>query len=61
LNVSDAEIDAELARYGERTGRTAAAVRARLEKEGGISRLYTGLRREKAVDFLRSRATIVGS
>ena len=61
LTVSEAEIDAELARYGERTGRTAAAVRARLEKEGGISRLYTGLRREKAVDFLRSRATIVGS
>ena len=61
LNVSEAEIEAELARYGERTGRTAAAVRARLEKEGGISRLYTGLRREKAVDFLRSRATIVGS
>jgi trigger factor len=61
LAVSEAEIEAELARYGERTGRTAAAVRARLEKEGGISRLYTGLRREKAVDFLRSRATIVGS
>jgi trigger factor len=61
LTVSDAEIEAELGRYGERTGRTAAAVRARLEKEGGISRLYTGLRREKAVDFLRSRATIVGS
>jgi trigger factor len=61
LTVSEAEVDAELARYGERTGRTAAAVRARLEKEGGISRLYTGLRREKAVDFLRSRATIVGS
>jgi trigger factor len=61
LTVSEAEIEAELARYGERTGRTTAAVRARLEKEGGISRLYTGLRREKAVDFLRSRATIVGS
>ena len=61
LNVADTEIDAELARYGERSGRTAAAVRAQLEKEGGISRLHTGLRREKAVDFLRSRATIVGS
>lgn len=59
LSVSEPEVDAELARYGERTGRTAAAVRARLEKEGGISRLYAGLRREKAVDFLRSRATIV--
>ena len=33
-----------------------AAVRAQLEKEGGISRLYAGLRREKAVDFALSRA-----
>ena len=45
-------------RYAERTGRTPAAVRARLEKEGGIGRLYSGLRRERAIDFLLSRATI---
>jgi trigger factor len=61
LTVSEAEIEAELSRFGERTGRTTAAVRAQLEKDGGISRLATGLRREKAVDFLRSRATIIGS
>jgi trigger factor len=54
--VSDDEIEAEMARYAERTGRTAAAVRARLEKEGGLSRLYTGLRREKTVSFLLTRA-----
>ena len=59
LSVSEPEIEAELSRFGERTGRTTAAVRAQLEKDGGISRLATGLRREKAVDFLRSRATIV--
>jgi trigger factor len=61
LTVSESEIEAELSRFGERTGRTTAAVRAQLEKDGGISRLATGLRREKAVDFLRSRATIVGN
>jgi trigger factor len=55
--VSEAELEAEVGRYAERTGRTAAAVRARLEKEGGLSRLYTGLRREKTVSFLLSRAT----
>jgi trigger factor len=60
LTVSESEIEAELSRFGERTGRTTAAVRAQLEKDGGISRLATGLRREKAVDFLRSRATIIG-
>ena len=59
LTVSDADVDAEIARYAERTGRTPAAVRARLDKEGGIGRLYSGLRRERAIDFLLSRATIV--
>ena len=59
LTVSDDEIETELERYAERSGRTVAAVRASLEKEGGITRLYTGLRREKAIDFLLTRATIV--
>jgi trigger factor len=61
LGVSDEEVEAEVGRFAERSGRTPAAVRARLEKEGGIGRLYTGLRRDKTVDFLRSRATIVGA
>lgn len=58
LAVSDEEIDGEISRYAERTGRTAAAVRATLEKEGGIARVYSGLRREKSIDFVMSRATI---
>jgi trigger factor len=59
LSVADEEVEAEIARYAERTGRTPAAVRARLDKEGGVGRLYSGLRRERAIDFLLSRATIV--
>ena len=59
LAVESRELDAEIEKYAAATGRPGAAVRARLEKEGGISRLYMGLRREKAVDFLRTRATIV--
>ena len=58
LSVSEVEVEQELARYAERTGRTLAAVRANLEKEGAISRLYAGLRREKAVDFLLACVTI---
>ncbi len=58
IGVESAELDAEIERYAAATGRTADQVRARLEKEGGISRLYMGLRREKAVDLVRSRATI---
>jgi trigger factor len=60
LAVSDAEVDEEVARYAERTGRTAAAVRAAHEKEGGLARVYTGLRREKSIDFAIARATISG-
>ena len=60
LEVTEAEIEQEIARYGERTGRTPPAVRASLEKEGGISRIYAGLRREKSVDYVMARATIAG-
>jgi trigger factor len=54
--VSNQELDQEVNRYAERTGRTVPAVRARLEKEGGLSRLFTGLRREKTVSLLLSKA-----
>jgi trigger factor len=56
LAATDEEIDAEVGRYAERSGRTAAAVRARLDKEGALGRLYAGLRREKTMDFLLGRA-----
>jgi trigger factor len=60
LDVSDDELEREVARYAERTGRTPAAVRAALEKDGGLSRVAAGLRREKSIDFVMSRATIAG-
>jgi trigger factor len=60
LEVTDAELDQEVTRYAERTGRTATAVRAALEKEGGLSRISSGLRREKSIDFLMARAKIKG-
>ena len=60
LTVSDEEITREVERYAERSGRAPAAVRAALEKEGGLSRVAAGLRREKSIDFVMSRATITG-
>ncbi len=60
LDVSDEEVEGEVVKYAERTGRTPAAVRAALEKEGGLSRIYAGLRREKSIDFVMARATITG-
>ena len=58
LTVSDEELNREVDRYAERSGRAPAAVRAALEKEGGLSRVAAGLRREKSIDFVMSRATI---
>jgi trigger factor len=60
IEVTAEDIEREVNRYAERTGRSPAAVRARLEKEGGLSRIAAGLRREKSIDFLMARATISG-
>jgi trigger factor len=60
LEVTADEVEREVGRYAERTGRTPAAVRAALEKEGGLSRVQAGLRREKSIDFAMARATITG-
>lgn len=57
--VSEADVNAEVERYAERSGRSPASVRARLEKEGALGRLYAGLRRERTVDLLLSRATTI--
>ena len=56
ITVMPEDVDKEIERFAVRAGRTPAALRAQLEKEGGISRLYAGLRREKAVDLVLSRA-----
>ena len=61
LQVTEEEVEREVGRYAERTGRTPAAVRAALEKEGGLVRVAAGLRREKSIDFVMSRATIAGN
>jgi trigger factor len=56
LTAAPEDVDKEIGRFAERSGRTPAAVRAQLEKEGGIARLTAGLRREKAVDLALSHA-----
>ena len=56
LSVSDDDITQELERFAERMERTAEALRAQLDKEGGLGRLTASLRREKAIDLAMSRA-----
>jgi trigger factor len=58
ITVQDEDVDKEIEKFAERAGRTPAALRAQLEKEGGLARLSAGLRREKAVDLALSRARI---
>ena len=59
LTVSAEDVDKEIERFAVRAGRTPAALRAQLEKDGSGARLATGLRREKAVDLVLSRARIL--
>jgi trigger factor len=58
ITVAAEDVDKEIDRFAARAGRTPAALRAQLEKEGGVARLYAGLRREKAVDLALTHATI---
>jgi trigger factor len=60
LEVTDEDVEHEIEHHAERTGRTPIATRAAIEKEGGLSRLQAGLRREKAIDFVTARAKILG-
>ena len=59
LGATAEDIEREIARHTERTGRTTAAVRAQLEKEGALARLSSGLAREKALNFIMTRIQIV--
>ena len=59
--MTDEDVEREISRYAERSGRTSAAVRAQLEKEGALSRLLGGLGREKALDFIMTRVQIINS
>jgi trigger factor len=58
LTVTEADLEKDLADYAGRSGMTPAAVRARLEKEGALSRLSAGIRREKAIDFVLAKAQV---
>ena len=58
IEVRDAEIDAEVARISERSGRSKEQVRAQMTKEGDIGALAARIREEKTLDLLKSNASI---
>jgi trigger factor len=61
LVVSDVEVDAEIRRAANESGRDFAEVKHRLRHEGGYEALRASLAQEKALDFVlkeaRPRAT----
>ena len=48
----------DLVRSADQSERSVASIRARLQKDGDLGRVVAGLRREKAVTFVLSKATI---
>jgi trigger factor len=59
IDATDDDVAAEIGRFAERSGRTPAAVRARLEKDGALDRVRAGVRREKTVAWLLEKANVV--
>jgi len=58
IEATEVDLDAEIAKFAERAGRTPAAVRARLAKEGALPRLLAGIQREKTMTWLLEKAQI---
>jgi trigger factor len=58
LAPTEAELDAELARLGEQTGRAPQAVRALLERQGDLEGMRHALRERKVLDLLVGQARV---
>jgi len=58
IAASDEDVERQVTSLAERSGRTPAAMRAELDRDGDLERLRAGMRRERTVEFLMSRATI---
>ena len=58
VEPTDGDVDQEIEKFAERSGRTPAAVRAALEKENGLDRIRAGIRREKTMGWLIEKANV---
>jgi trigger factor len=58
VEVSDAELDQELARLAERMRKSKEALRAQMEKEGDLTALRARIREEKVLDLVKANATV---
>ncbi len=58
IEASDEDLEQEIAKFAERSGRTSQAVRARLEKEDALERIRAGIQREKTMTWLIDKANV---
>lgn len=58
IEVSEAETDAEIEHLATHSGESAAAIRARLTKQGSLDRMKAKLRSDKTLDWLAQNAKI---
>jgi trigger factor len=58
IEVSEEDSNQEIERMAERSGESAATVRASLTKQGTLDRMKSKLRSDKTVDWLRSSARV---
>ena len=56
IETAEEDVEARLEQEASAAGKTPAALRAAMEKDGRLERLRTQLRRDAAIDFLRERA-----
>ena len=59
IDADEEDVEKEIGRFAERSGRTPLAVRAALEKEGGLERIRSGIRREKTMSWLMEKANVI--
>jgi trigger factor len=58
MEVSDEDLDKEIVQLAERSGESAASMRARLTKQGALDRMKSKLRSDKVLDWLYHSARI---
>ena len=56
IETTEENVEARLEQEASAAGKTPAALRAAMEKDGRLERIRTQLRRDAAIDFLRERA-----
>ncbi len=61
IEATEDDVDRQIERLAARGNRGAPAMRALLEKEGGVASLAVGIGREKTIEFLLAHATIVSA